>query len=141
MPEITADGQRGPFTALAPPHAALAIGDAACRHVVLSPSTLMLRASSRPVDELAWADMEEATLQLPRVRVLSPRAADLIGHLLQIWTGSAQGVRTTGATMMTGSLHLVDRLGTVRVWEFDGHHGSRRLPSRRVSARARPGDG
>ncbi|MEV5069871.1 hypothetical protein MRBLMI12_001453 [Microbacterium sp. LMI12-1-1.1] len=75
--------RRGPLTALEGPEAALAIGDAAARHVRLTPGGLAPWLGDSPGGFMPWDAVRLLTVQPPTTLWPHPAIGDSVGPLLE----------------------------------------------------------
>ena len=122
--------RRGPLTALEGAEPALAIGDAAARHVRLTPDGLALWLGDSPAGFIPWRDVRLLVVEPPTTRWPHPMIGDAVGPLLE-------GLLSGGGSFVEGTetptfAVRVTTDGDVIQWGVTQHHlsGYRRAEAR-----------
>ena len=120
MPTTRAVRRRGPLTALAGAEPALAIGDAAARHVRLTPEGLARHIGDARSQFLPWAQVHSVTAAPPATWWPYPAISDMLAALLG---GVAGGLETGEAAETPTFLVVITTIDGDRLeWRATQHY-------------------
>lgn len=118
MPAPVAVRQEGPLVALDAEEPALALGDAAARHVRLSARGLTAFRGGVPGAFVPWRQVRALSSEIPTTRWPNPAVADWIVPVVEGFLGGVGEVAETP----TFPVHIVTTQGDMHEWPATVHY-------------------